>query len=330
MRKRIAISFLVSTILVGMFAGISVTATEVQNSEVLIENEPTMEEPEVLIEEEISTYAVTSTTTGWFKENGIWFYREPSGELSRGWRTIGEKTYYFDPMNSNMYENGWKYVEEDGKKYFFAVSGELASGWMKDESYGWYYIKNGLYYDGWLQDKGIWYYIEDGRMVHDQYNYEIDGVYYGFGPSGAMLKGWNKTIYTHENGTSNSDWYYYNTNGSAPSGWLQIEGIWYYFYNGWMADDGVRLVGESQTAYGFNPNGSMMTGVWYQDTWENEWYYFDVDGKGLNGWKQGVNGWYYCVNGKMLHDCWYQTGENAYSQFDSNGIWLGTSTSPGE
>ena len=114
MRKRIAISFLVSIILVGMFAGVSVTATEVQNSEMLLENEQTMEEPEVLIEEEISTYALTSTTTGWFKENGIWFYREPSGELSRGWRTIGEKTYYFDPMNSNMYENAYFQFDSNG------------------------------------------------------------------------------------------------------------------------------------------------------------------------------------------------------------------------
>ncbi|MCI6060440.1 MAG: hypothetical protein MR729_04700 [Dorea sp.] len=272
----------------------------------------------------------TCASNGWFQEEGVWFYRDSNGNLCHGWQTINGKQYYFDPADAHMYSSGWQFIAEENKSYCFTGNGDLYTGWKKEDIFGWYYIENGLYFDGWKKDGTKWYYVKDGRMIYNRHTYLIDGKYYGFGSGGAMLTGWNKVVRTLSDGTTDTDWYYYNTNGSAPNGWLQINNVWYYFYNGWMADDGVRLDETANINYSFNDDGTMMTSKWYQDWWSGEWYYFGSNGKGLNGWIQGKNGWYYCVNGRMLYDCWYQTGTNEYSQFDENGVWIGTSSSPGE
>ena len=73
----------------------------------------------------------------------------------------------------------------------------------------------------------------------------------------------------------------------------------------------------------------MITGSWYYDALYREWYYVDENGTGHNKWLLDEGKWYYCINGKMLYDCWYQTGENEYSQFDRSGVWLGSSSTPG-
>ena len=203
MKKRLLILFIASIFAISLVFGIDVKADEQAESEVL----------------ETSEVAAQSiTNTGWYQEGGVWFYRGADGNLCRGWQTIGGKKYYFDPTHAYMYSDGWQYIQEESKKYYFTANGDLYTGWLEDSEFGWYYIKEGLYHDGWIQIGTVWYYIDNGRMIHDQYTYCVDGKYYGFKSNGAMLTGWNKVVYTLSDGTTDTDWYYYNTNGAAPNG----------------------------------------------------------------------------------------------------------------
>lgn len=280
----------------------------------------------------VSAEAADSVTTGWYREGDTWYYKDSNGEFCYGWHYIGVKWYYFDPVYAYMYANGWQYVAEDGKEYYFTPSGDAYTGWQYDEALGeQFYFKEGQYHNGWLASGTDWYYLKNGRMVYDKHIYNVNGLYYGFKENGLMCKGWCEERVTLEDGSVDVDWYYYDIYGQAAQGWNEVGGIPYYFIDGWMVDDGVRYTGKEGIAYGFNSNGTKMTSTWYWDEWYNEWYYFDSDGSGHNSWLNNGGGtWYYCINGRMLRDCWYQTGANAYSHFDKNGIWTGTSTTPGE
>lgn len=281
---------------------------------------------------QVTVNAADGVTTGWYKEGNNWYYRDSQGKLYYGWHDIGEKRYYFDPVNAYMYSGGWRYVEASGKEYYFTSSGDAYTGWYEDTAIGEkFYFKEGQYFTGWLASDGNWYYFDNGRMMHDKDVYTINGLHYGFKENGIMRKSWYEKRTTLEDGTVDVDWYYYVESGQAVEGWKEVGGIPYYFINGWLVDDGVRYIGEAGITYGFNSDGTKMTSKWYYDKWYNEWYYFNEDGTGRTGWVgNGNNTWYYCVNGKMLRNCWYKTGENEYSHFDSNGVWTGTSSTPGK
>ena len=75
-------------------------------------------------------------------------------------------------------------------------------------------------------------------MVSNEYNYKVGASYYGFNAKGVMLTGWNSVKYTSSSGTVDTDWYYYNSNGSAGNGWLQEGSVWYYCENGLMYRNG--------------------------------------------------------------------------------------------
>lgn len=266
--------------------------------------------------------AASTNDIGWIYEDGIWFYRDENGKLCHGWRLIGEKYYYFDPSYAYMYANGWQYVQEEDKMYYFTASGDAYTGWQYDSQYGdWYYYYVGQYMTGWVQSGSIWYYVDNGRMVSDKQLYEIGGAYYGFKKNGEMLVGWNTANLNLPDGTTDVEWYYYNIYGRTENGWIQSGDNWYYCLNGWAVDDGVRSIED--VTYAFDSNGVMITDSWYYDSMYKEWYYVDENGRGHQGWLEDNGVWYYCVDGKMLRDCWYQTGTNIYSQFNSSGVWIG-------
>lgn len=271
-----------------------------------------------------------SSDIGWAGENGIWFYRDENGQLCKGWKYIAGKWYYFDPTYSYMYADGWRNVREEGKKYYFTKDGDAYTGWLSDTQYGiWYYFREGQYRNGWVQSGSNWYYLDHGKMVTDEPAYEINGAVYGFDKSGVMCTGWKKHTITMLNGSVDTDWYYYDDSGKVFQGWVQQGSNWYYCIDGWIADDGIHWIGNDEIAYALGNDGVMITGSWYYDALYREWYYVDENGTGHNKWLLDEGKWYYCINGKMLYDCWYQTGENEYSQFDRSGVWLGSSSTPG-
>lgn len=71
-------------------------------------------------------------------------------------------------------------------------------------------------------------------------------------------------------------WYHFNTEGVMETGWVNRDGVWYYFNT---VHDGFF--------------GRMITG-WHKDSQDGCYYYFDENtGRMLTGW-QKINGfWYY-------------------------------------
>ena len=97
---------------------------------------------------------------------------------------------------------------------------------------------------------------------------------------------------------------------SSKEGWINTNGIWYFYKNGimqtgWLNDTGIW--------YYLNNNGSMATG-WYKV--DSKWYYSNSNGVMQTGWLNDNGTWYYLnSSGEMVTntiiDGW---------KIDSNGI----------
>lgn len=103
-----------------------------------------------------------SSTDGWYKINGYWFYYENNIEAS-GWKQIDGSWYYFLPQNHRM-----------------------STGWQQIEGV-WYYLNpdNGAMHEGWLLYQNDWYYLKpgSGAMAANE-SIVIDGKTYQFNSSG--------------------------------------------------------------------------------------------------------------------------------------------------
>ena len=76
----------------------------------------------------------------------------------------------------------------------------------------------------------------------------------------------------------------------------------------------------------FAGDGQMMTGWQKLDNWHDgnyEWYFFDSNGKGQNGWAKDSTYWYYCSDGSLIRDGMiYLEGYDAWYCFDKEGRML--------
>ena len=170
--------------------------------------------------------------TGWISKPGYngtdWNYYDPvSGEKARGWRNIdgkwyyflhhalkgfqkiGDKSYYFDPVNSDM-KTGW--ISKQGNRglewyYYDPESGEQLSGWQEIDGKKYYLTAYGAYsgqiypidgklyhFDpvtrelitGWFEFYGRKYYADpnDGGALAISKSVLIDGISYTFDSGG--------------------------------------------------------------------------------------------------------------------------------------------------
>ena len=154
--------------------------------------------------------AAAGGSGGWKQKNdGKWYYYDSSGKAVSGWRTIGKKTYYFDPSDGNAMTTGFKVIKTDGKacRYYFMDQNYLAfsSG------------SEGKLMTGFKTVK------VDGT---DRIFYFADSRYPAM-PTGAMLTGF-KTI-------SGKRYYFADSRypamplGTRLYGWKTVSGKKYYF-----------------------------------------------------------------------------------------------------
>lgn len=107
-------------------------------------------------------YSGPSIQTGWYKENGAWYYLDDLGMIKTGW------------------------IKNEGKWYYLDLkTGKMLTGWIQDRG-NWYYLNSsGQMTTGWLEYNGNLYYLNtSGIMVRDIYV----GEYY-LGPDGAWREG---------------------------------------------------------------------------------------------------------------------------------------------
>ena len=149
----------------------------------------------------------TMGKAGWILDNGIWYYKFPSGELKK---------------------NGWEKV--GGKWYLFDGNGRMLTGWQKRDGHSYYLNNEGDMRTGWFKDKGVWYYLNgeagatEGAMVVSTWLKSGDGKRYFMTANGSMAQGWTQI---------EDKWYffYYDSgelavNTTIDTFYLNEEGVW--------------------------------------------------------------------------------------------------------
>ena len=199
------------------------------------------------------TNTTSSTTSGWVKQDGAW--------------------YYFDG-NGNPVKNAWQgsyYLKSDGKM--------AQSEWIYDDSYqAWYYLKSDGSYarNAW---QGNYYLKSDGKMAKGEWVYDAtyQAWYYLKSDGSYARNAWQGNYYLKSDGkmakgewvydATYQAWYYLKSDGSyAYSTW---QGNYYLKSNGKMAvnewvdggryyvgADGVWKEGQASTASSSNDSNS--------------------------------------------------------------------------
>ena len=215
---------------------------------------PAVNKPEAIT---IDNTTNISSSIGWKREGGRWYYYRSNGTKATGW------------------------IKPDQNWYYLYSDGSMATGWLQLGS-TWYYLENsGAMKRGWLKDGGKWYYLQNSGAMAYGFN-SIDGKTYFLDASGAMRTAWFKI---------SNQWYYFDGSGAMLTGWIKPDGNWYYlFENGIMATGWLARNGE---LYHLASSGAMTTG-WLYD--EGSYYYLDpVSGrmarnKVVDGWQIGPDG----------------------------------------
>ncbi|MBQ1312765.1 MAG: hypothetical protein IIY55_13040 [Blautia sp.] len=246
----------------------------------------------------------------WITWAGKRYYLNPAtGVLVTGFKSIDNRTYYFQETGSVPGRMMTGTVIVNNKQYFFFTSGAMKRGWRVVKNRKYYYGKDGAAYTlwhvidgreyffdkktcvmktGWLYNGRFTYYLEaDGTKHTGPLN--IGGKKYYFRENGWMLKdGWV---------SSGIHRYYYGADGNRLSGWRTIGQNTYYFNTKWgYATTGWLSIGGSR--YYFDQNGVRQTGLLFIG---GGLYYFDPDGRMIrNKTALKIGGDYYKIDGNGL------------------------------
>ena len=199
------------------------------------------------------TDTTSSTTSGWVKQDGAWYYFDGNGNpVKNAW----QGSYYLKAdgkmaQSEWIYDSSyqaWYYLKSDGSyaystwqgDYYLKSNGKMAKGeWVYDSTYqAWYYLKSdGSYaYSTW---QGNYYLKSDGKMAINEWVY--DATYQAW----YYLKSDGSYAYSTWQGN-----YYLKSNGKmAVNEW--VDGGRYY-----VGTDGVWKESQAGTASSSNDSNS--------------------------------------------------------------------------
>ena len=199
------------------------------------------------------TNTTSSTTSGWVKQDGAWYYFDGNGNpVKNTW----QGSYYLKAdgkmaQSEWIYDDSyqaWYYLKSDGSyaystwqgAYYLKSNGKMAKGeWVYDSSYqAWYYLKSDGSYarNAW---QGNYYLKSDGKMAINEWVY--DATYQAW----YYLKSDGSYAYSTWQGN-----YYLKSNGKmAINEW--VDGGRYY-----VGADGVWKEGQASTASSSNDSNS--------------------------------------------------------------------------
>ena len=199
------------------------------------------------------TNTTSSTTSGWVKQDGAWYYFDGNGNpVKNTW----QGSYYLKAdgkmaQSEWIYDDSyqaWYYLKSDGSyaystwqgAYYLKSNGKMAKGeWVYDSSYqAWYYLKSDGSYarNAW---QGNYYLKSDGKMAKGEWVY--DATYQAW----YYLKSDGSYAYSTWQGN-----YYLKSNGKmAVNEW--VDGGRYY-----VGADGVWKEGQASTASSSNDSNS--------------------------------------------------------------------------
>ncbi|CIZ06285.1 LD-carboxypeptidase LdcB/DacB [Streptococcus pneumoniae] len=197
----------------------------------------------------------SSTTSGWVKQDGAW--------------------YYFDG-NGNPVKNAWQgsyYLKSDGKM--------AQSEWIYDSSYqAWYYLtSDGSYaYSIW---QGNYYLKSDGKMAKSEWVYDdsYQAWYYLTSDGSYAYSAWQGNYYLKSDGKmAKGEWVY----DSSYQTWYYLTSDGSYAYNTWQGNyylksDGKMAVNEWVDGGRYYVGA---TGLWKANSKvSNKGSYYSLQGK---------------------------------------------------
>ena len=205
-------------------------------------------------------------SAGWKTEGDKTFYYSPKdGHLYHSWSHIGKKVYYFDPDDGHML-TGMQTI--DGKQYLFHYTdGHMITGWKKTQGKTYYFSPDdGHMYHSWSTIDGKKYYFDpsDGHLLTGAQTIGKGQVYYYSPDDGHMYHDWSSI--------GGKDYYFHRTTGHMLKGALTIDGKQYLLDD----DDGHMLTGwqtiDGQEYY-YSPRDGHMYHDW--STIDGTEYFFD-------------------------------------------------------
>ena len=159
------------------------------------------------------TNTTSSTTSGWVKQDGAWYYFDGNGNpVKNTW----QGSYYLKAdgkmaQSEWIYDDSyqaWYYLKSDGSyaystwqgAYYLKSNGKMAKGeWVYDATYqAWYYLKSdGSYaYSTW---QGNYYLKSNGKMAVNEW---VDGGRYYVGADGVWKEGQASTAFSSNDSNS--------------------------------------------------------------------------------------------------------------------------------
>ena len=294
----------------------------------------------------------------WVKfSDGKYGYRLGNGKYARGWRDIGDYTYYFGSNHRRF--TGMHTIKD--RKYYFYKNGKLSKRkmhvngysdskgvytkhkWVKfsDGKYG-YKLGNGKYAEGWRDIGDYTYYFGKNHRRYTGMR-TINNRSYYFYNTGKLSKnkmhskGYSnsKGVYTKHQWVKFSDgkYGYKLGNGKYAEGWRNIEDYTYYFGNDHRRYTGMNKIdGNTYYFYSngklsknkFHENGySDCNGVYTRHKWvetEEGRMYLYGDGLYAEGLTDIGENTYYFLNGIMQTGWQNIQGELMY--FDEEGAYV--------
>lgn len=116
--------------------------------------------------------------------DGLWRYFEPNGVLSESF--INSNGFTFYTVGRSGYHKGWKEIGQD--TYYFRESGTMVKGWQFIEGYWRYFTEEGKMLTGWQELNGDTYYFRESGSKATGWQY-IGGLWYYMDADGKRLEG---------------------------------------------------------------------------------------------------------------------------------------------
>lgn len=170
-----------------------------------------------------------------------------------------------------------------------------------------------------------YYNPETGAMAASCWHFESSIGWYYFESDGTAATGWRNLA---------GDWYYFDSQHVMASGRVQVDGQWYFLGSPGSRNDGKMqhsgwFFDSASSTWGYaSPTGRLLTG------WQlifGAWYYLDASGAMQVGWINDSGVWYYArASGAMVtgwvkvEDTWYYlnpSGAMRRGWLYSNGNW---------
>ena len=245
----------------------------------------------------------------WTQVDGKWYYVK-NGYVLKGCKAkIGNVTYLFK-ANGALANNETVWDYEIKRCYRADKDGKVCSNlWIKIEDSYMYFGNNGMLSNGKYTVDGKQYYFDnDGYLKYGVIN--IDGVLYVTDNGGALSK-LNKTgwILTRNN------YYYVSGKEKYINGVYKIGGKYYGFdENGRMYNDELCYINDKR--YFASKGGALVLNK--AVTVKGSKYYFDISGKGYEGYHTIGGKEYFFIDGKLMTNYAFCLNGNYYV-LDSKG-----------